>query len=306
MSGVHVGFQLAADLVEADPARSRDLVCELLAHLCEHCPDCKAGREGLLLLSLRGPEAEPPKAGAEPIDYRPVVTRAVFAIARVARLMGGQPRTALGKLAAFVDSAPARRWERVRQERQLAEPGLITALLSYGRDAAAEMGESVEDLARLATALIDRLNSDQVPKALIQDLRAEAWALLAREFLAEDSPGTADYALQHAESCLGEGTGDPLAAVHVGLSRALWAWRWGEPGEAMGQLLRLEELAESAGSREDHGELLLWKSLLLRGVGERQEGQRVYESAIGALGEYEAKAKLRRLRRLMERIQRVK
>lgn len=269
----HVGPELLAEMAENGRQQNQVLLCELVNHLAEHCPACLAGRDALR------PKTLPPKADTEDLlPYRPIVARVVRKLARIARLSAGEPKTALGLVAEFLDRSAEDRWTAVFESRRLLSPRVIAHLLAYASQDASSCGDSPEELTRLALALVDRLELAQlnaasttpvlVPNTLIEDLRADCWALLARELLAAGAQGGADFVLRSAEELLRQGTGDPLVALRVAQVRAFWYWKAGRRGDALRVLKSLERQARGLRQTREHAELLLWQSQIAAATGD--------------------------------------
>jgi len=133
--------------------------------------------------------------------------------------------------------------ERIRREARFQTWGLCELLLARAES------EAAEHCATLALAGAERLDPSRHAAAVVEDLKARAWAALgeARQ-RAADLPG-AEEALRAAAACLSHGTGDLLvearllefeAAVRRGQRRykeaaavlKLAAARYRETGEA--------------------------------------------------------------------------
>lgn len=286
----HVGPKLLAELVESSPRGSGAILCELLDHLSDHCPECQAGREAM------GPRPSAPEPATEDLlPYRPVVARVVRKLARIARLAAGEPKTALGLVAEFLDRSAEERWKAVFESRRLLSPRVVARLLAYSRDDAASCGDSPEELARLALALVDRLEladaprlgrkAVAVPPALVDDLRAECWALLARELMAAGALGAADFVLRSAEELLRQGTGDPLVGLRVCQVRAFWFWKVGRREDAQRALESLVSQAGGFNQPREEAELLLWQGHVCAARGDMAAGQALQREGMARVPE---------------------
>ena len=106
------------------------------------------------------------------------------------------------------DLAPAERMARVRTDRELQSCPLCQRLIESSHDLVhAEMSRAGE-LAELAIAVSQELDTRRYGSGLVNDLKARAWACLAEVLRNQADLRAADGALAVAETLLAIGTGD--------------------------------------------------------------------------------------------------
>lgn len=287
---IHISPQLLDELSKEDLDLAIDLLCRLAGHLAEECSVCRIGAEaaGILDSALRhlpDEEAERPQP-----DYEPLVARTVAAARRLLRDLGyprrasTDPKAVVDRLRRFLELGRSARWLAAVEDSALWNPEFAEAMLQYTRDEAIPAGGQSEDLARLAICVVERIDPSDVPGPLLRDLLAQAWALLAREFMALSAQGAAHHSLQTAELLLSEGTGDPLAAIRVLEARVFWIWRWSNPAAALRELGQMKDLARQAASPRHEGECQLWESLVLGALARPAEARRAFEAGMMLLG----------------------
>lgn len=104
--------------------------------------------------------------------------------------------------------APAERMARVRSDRELQSCPLCQRLIENGHDLVhAEMSQA-EELAELAIAVSQELDTRRYGSGLVNDLKARAWGCLAEVLRNQADLRAADGAVAVAETLLAIGTGD--------------------------------------------------------------------------------------------------
>ncbi len=156
--------------------------------------------------------------------------------------------------------APGEALERMRREARFQTWGLCDLLLAKSDEGAETDLDAASHCAALALAGAERLDASRHAGAVVEDLKARAWAATGEARRRGGDLAGAEEALRAAAACLSHGTGDLLvearlleyeAAVRRGQGRfkeaagvlKLAAARYRETGEA-------ERLARALAERE--------------------------------------------------------
>lgn len=142
--------------------------------------------------------------------YRRLAERAAIEEARAAR----ERLSATHRYDELMDLAPEARTGAIDFGDRFGSFALADLLLDVGRDVGDADAEASRELARLALAMVRKLDAGRYGPALVADLEARAWAYLGHG-RARTDPSGAQEAFLRAESCLARGTGDPLAEAEV-------------------------------------------------------------------------------------------
>jgi hypothetical protein len=152
--------------------------------------------------------------------------------------------------AELLELPPEAAGERLRQEARFHTWGVCEMLLAMSAEPAmAEGAEGAARLALLALAGAERLDPARHAAAVVEDLKARAWAAVGEaRRQAADLPG-AEEALRAAAACLAHGTGDLLVEARLlEFEAAVRHWQ-GRDGEAAALLklaaARYRETGES-------------------------------------------------------------
>ncbi len=150
----------------------------------------------------------------------------------------GERLEAPSRLAELLALPPSQRELAARTRAAFRTPAVVELLIA---PAAPSSSTSSFDLARLAVAVADRLDSARYSPSLVFDLRARAWARLAEaRRLTGDLRGAAQ-ALDTAERLLEDGSADPLEEAHLLEARAAVV---GDRGDVETAAVLLEMAAE--------------------------------------------------------------
>lgn len=144
---------------------------------------------------------------------------------------------ALALYRALLAQPPHQREEFLDTEPRSHNYALAELLLAASHDVAVyDTGASV-DLARLALAVVDRLDPHRYGSGLVADLKARAWAYVGDAWRNGANPTAAQEAFRLAESHLRRGSGDPLEEAEV---LSLAAGLLGDEGETLRALEYLD------------------------------------------------------------------
>lgn len=156
---------------------------------------------------------------------------------------------------------------------------MVARLLQEAREQAETGGPGVEELARLAIHLAERLRPSQLAPNLLRDHLAEAWTVLAEELIAQRDLDAADLALSHAELFSMTGSGDPLLAGEVALTRGFEAWARGDLVAARGDIEEALRLVQAARSTFEEARVCLWLSLVHGALGGARGTRQAFTAA---------------------------
>jgi len=205
----------------------RDSIEELVAGLgrtnrllLQHALGCSACREALL--DLLGESAERPASLGRVLTWR-FTERSYGATVDVAlrrlksRLSSAErERAAAPELLQELLHQPAeRRRGMVGEGDRYRSMGLADLLLRECREANLRQDPAAADLARLALAVVSRLDPAVYGKRLLEDLRARGWAFLANALRIASDLRAADEAFTAAEAHLARGTRDRLERAQL-------------------------------------------------------------------------------------------
>jgi hypothetical protein len=194
--------------------------------------------------------AEPETASPNPL---------LAALERVRSALDREREAAPALCAELLALAPERALERMRREARFQTWGLCDLLLAKSDELVEPTGAA--HLAALVLTGAERLDASRHAVAVLEDLKARAWAAVGESRRRGDDLAGAEEALRAAAACLSHGTGDLLvearllefeAAVRCAQGRTkeaaavlkLAAARYRETGEA-------ERLERALAERED-------------------------------------------------------
>ncbi|HRC84569.1 MAG TPA: tetratricopeptide repeat protein, partial [Thermoanaerobaculia bacterium] len=156
-------------------------------------------------------------------------------------------------------------------------------LLEQSQTAAGADPARAEDLAQLGLIVAEQLEGSHYGPALVNDLRARAWAFIGNARRVGTDLRSAEEAFQHAEAFLAEGTDDILLRARLltlkGSLRSEQR-RYDEAAQLLDQALGIYR---DAG--EDHwvGRTLLVRAKIAQESGAPEEGIRMLEEAKGLI-----------------------
>lgn len=128
----------------------------------------------------------------------------------------GQERArALGLYRELLAQPPHQREEYLDSDPRTQNYSLAELLLAASQELAVCDAAASVDLARLALAVVDRLDLHRYGSGLVADLKARAWAYVGDAWRSGANPTAAQEAFRLAESHLRRGSGDPLEEAEV-------------------------------------------------------------------------------------------
>lgn len=245
----------------------------------DHLAECRRCRERILFLVDRttaSPRTEgmadilPWPTALDVVNYGPAIEAAERSLRVHAHALAIERAEAPRRVVELLEHPPERREMLMRNHPRFQTWGLLEKVIERVREETFETPREAMDLARLALALADCLDTDYYGLERIEDLRGRTCGYLGNaRRVASDHPGAGeafDKALRH----LRKGTGDPLErallldlkssllrdqrrfndATHL-LMRALRVYRdVGETHRAGRILVKLSTLHEHAGTPE--------------------------------------------------------
>jgi tetratricopeptide (TPR) repeat protein len=190
----------------------------LVRHLLTRCPECLqvaaaiGGMEGFIEV----PEGEArPAPVPEDADYKEVFLALLGSGDERQMRLAQEKLRAIGLFAALEELPPEKRLPAIKREKRFQTWGLFDRLLTKYLEYSRNRPQDGLRLACLALAVVETLDPDEYPPAVLADFRASALGALANaRRLAADFDG-ARAALRTAWEKLQAGTGDPLAEAHL-------------------------------------------------------------------------------------------
>lgn len=178
----------------------------VVRHLLEGCGRCaaQASRHWGDLIALRGAPLEKPRS----IDGAATAAR-LDACREVIERQRREAEELFDRLAA---QPPARRLLWLQNTRRPNTPAACLRLIEAAFDLAFDEPHQAVEMAELALEAVQGLDEGYGAE-LIADLEARAWGVVGNSRRIVSDLAGAEQALQRAEECLAEGTGDPLEAA---------------------------------------------------------------------------------------------
>jgi hypothetical protein len=138
-------------------------------------------------------------------------------------------RRAAGLLWSSLEVHPqTRRVFLIRNDRRFQTWGLYQCLLGRSRELSEDDPAAALEAAELALTITERLDPSRYGSARVADFRAAAFGALAEAKRRAGDLERARAALDQADECLEQGTGDPLEEAGI---EALWSRLWCDLGE---------------------------------------------------------------------------
>lgn len=155
-------------------------------------------------------------------DYAPALRECARRLEARAIVLAGE-REEAQRLVAGLEALPfAEREARVRTDPWLATWGVFELLVERSWEAVLADPGRAEGYARTALRVAERLDPERYPPALIEDLRARAWACIGNALRVSSDLQWARRAFTAAARHLEQGTGDPFEqAVLLDLEASL-------------------------------------------------------------------------------------
>jgi tetratricopeptide (TPR) repeat protein len=245
-----------------------------------HLASCARCREWLLELP-RPLISEEAAAGEEPHpDYEQAFAASLSTVGAWEAAFARERREAPGLFVELLEEPAEGRGRLLERDPRFQTWGLVELLVERSREMCTRVPARAEDLARLALRTLDHLDPQRYRAALIEDLRARAWAHLGNaRRVASDLQG-AEEALMTARAHLDRGTRDPIErAIFLDLLASL---RRGQR-----QFQEAEKLVQQAlsifrrtGDRHRAGRSLVNLSTILNFSGRTEESIPVLREAL--------------------------
>ncbi len=274
----------ASELIDAlaQVSTSSAISRSLRMHL-ERCSKCRAilGAHNIDSNSLVKPRETPlgPSRRFPNEGYTGVLERVLPDILDENSRMEIQRATAPRLLAELLELSSAQRKLFVRNSGRYQVWGLAEEALGEARRGWTEDPRRSEDLALLAVAITGTLPATGFPQSLLQDLKAEAWSVVANCRRIRTDYKEAERAFRKAELHLAEGSGDRLERARLLDLKASFFVDIGYYESA--ELLLVEAIAEYAAIGERHleGRALMKRARLLDYSGRIEETIPVLQEA---------------------------
>ena len=170
-----------------------------------------------------------PSASSDPLLRRLVDMRSALELERT------QAPTLLAELLAL---PPGAQLDRISSERRFLNWGMLELLLDRSGHLEERDPSESGRLAFLVLAAADFLTDGRHAPAVVEDLKARAWAAVGEARRRSSALHGAEEALRAAAACLLHGTGDLLVEARLLELEAAMRRDRGEPGEALALLKR--------------------------------------------------------------------
>jgi tetratricopeptide (TPR) repeat protein len=263
---------------------SREESQGIVRHLLAQCAECSAlaqavaRRENFKLLN--GGEA--PAFRSDPDLYDQVFENVLRHADETEARLAHEKLRAIGQWSDLEGHPQARRLVMIHNDRRLQNWGLYERLLGECRQAGRSDPAAAVDIARLALAVVDHLDPDELGAERLADFRAAGLAALGNaKRIAKDFDG-ARQAFREAWEALGEGSDDPFEeASLVSLEASLLC----DLGELEGAVRALEQalaLYREGGDLHFQGRTLLQQALTV-GYREPERGVELVEEALALI-----------------------
>jgi tetratricopeptide (TPR) repeat protein len=235
---------------------------DLLRHLLELCPDCRAGWQGYWSAAAAGREAEPAPERAETREgLEAAVERVIERVGKLRQRVREErerAETLFQELQQLPD-LPAR-VQRVRRSKRFRSWALCERLLAESLGLSFERPEEASHHAELAVETAWALDDSNLGRELISDLMARGWAALAHARRLGGRIRLAEEAFTMGRYFLEQGSGDPLVVAEVGGLDALLHRDLGKLAEAIALHNRCVAIYEGLGSQPQRATALLQRA----------------------------------------------
>lgn len=211
--------------------------------------------------SGRGLEIAEPETALQPDRAGEAASPLLAVLERVRSALDRERAAAPAFCSELLALPPEAALERIRKETRFQTWGLCELLLAKSEEQIAAHPAGAAHFAALALAGAERLDSARHAVAVVEDLKARAWAAAGEARRRAADLAGAEEALRAAAACLSRGTGDLLVEARLlefeaGVRRGQKRWkeaaavlklaaaRYRETGET-------ERLARALAERED-------------------------------------------------------
>lgn len=201
-----------------------------------------------------------PASGQE--TYSPLFERLVARMVGEDSRAGAERSGAVATYRQLLAQPANRREEFLDTDPRTSNYSLAELLLAASHDLGVHDAGASVDLARLALAVIDRLDPHRYGSGLVADLKARAWAYVGDAWRQGANPTAAQEAFRLAESHLRRGSGDPLEEAEVLCLAAGLLGDEGETSRALEYLDRATTLFLEARDSRSLGFALIRKGRL--------------------------------------------
>ncbi len=226
-----------------------------------------------------GPDGESPAAEGGS-RYGEVLDRVFAAVGSRQTQLADEQAQVPRLLSELLDHPPERRRVLVRNSRRFQTWALCEALLEQCHEWGFKEPRKAVELAELAILVAERLESPYVSEALLNDLKARAWACLANARRISGEIRAADKDFRVAESFVEKGTGDLLEKARILYMKASLRGDQRRYDEAQRLLDRVVSIYHRAGERHLLGESVLKKGLFHGYAGQSEEGIQYLRQAL--------------------------
>jgi tetratricopeptide (TPR) repeat protein len=264
---------------------SREETREVVRHLLARCPRCVEAASGIASrenLISGGERPKGPLPAVRPDLYDGVFEKVFSGLEEAEMRLSREKLRATGQWSSLEGHPQARRLVMIHNDKRLHNWGLYERLLEECRQMERRDPSAAVDLAELALAVLDHLDSAGLDAERLADFRATAQAALGNaRRLAKDFDGARE-AFRKAWKLLAEGSDDPFEEASLVSREASLCCDLGEFEEAARLLERALALYREGGDLHFQGRTLLQQALLV-GYVEPERGVDLAEEALALI-----------------------
>ena len=212
--GKHPAPELLSDFLHGRLSRRRSR--QVIRHLLTSCPECTAVAGGMPFLAPGADLSRRIRA----VDYSAAFGRAERELENRQRSLAAERAEAPERLREMAVQPFYRQWVMVTDGPLFRTWAFCELLLEACREWGFQDPARALQTARLGVEAADRLDRERYGEALVNDLRARAWATLANAERILTDYRAAEKSFAKAERLLNDGTGDPLEKAFFLLLKA--------------------------------------------------------------------------------------
>ena len=255
-----------------------ELIRSLLRHLVEVCPQCQR-RWAQQAKGTGGPDAELARLEYA-AAFRSVLEQLPARCLDLDRERAEAP--------ALIEELCGLKNEEEQIRRMEEEPrfhtwGLCDLLIEESRQAAFEDPAIAQLFARLALALVERLDPWRYGAGFLEDVRGLGWAFFANGLRVASDLRGADDAMERAKQAIGRGAGDPLVVAQVLTLEASLRRGQRRFEEARDLLDEVIYLYRETGEQHLQGKATVTKAIGLCHLGESRQALPLLRQAVGLI-----------------------
>lgn len=221
------------------------------------------------------PDRSAPSGGL----YRRVLARAVRRVAKLAGRLGRERAAAADGIADLVALPESERRRTVLSDARLRTWSMARQSLDLSAESRVEDAGVSEELSALGLEIAETLSARTYGRAVLEDLRSEAWGAIGNARRIRSDLNGAAAAFERARGHAGAGTGDPLEAAELAGLYATYLRDEGHFDTARHEYDTASGFYHDLGERHLEGRVLISRALLERRAGRLDDAMRFLERA---------------------------